>query len=74
MERDYAVALRISRDYRVGRIYDVLYLCRRWDGNSDAALSVEKTNQNNLYKDFYARANWQQGRILMVRYDKSSCS
>ncbi len=49
---DYAVALRISRDYRVGRIYDVLYLCRRWDGNSDAALSVEKTNQNNLYKDF----------------------
>lgn len=49
---DYAVALRISRDYRIGRIYDSLYLCRRWDGNSDAALSVEKTNANNYYKDF----------------------
>ena len=48
---DYAVALRISRDYRIGRIWDVLYNCRRWDGNSDAALSVEKTNANNLYKD-----------------------
>ena len=48
---DYAVALRISRDYRIGRIWDVLYNCRRWDGNSDAALSIEKTNANNLYKD-----------------------
>lgn len=49
---DYAVALRISREYRIGRIYDSLYLCRRWEGNSDAALSVEKTNANNYYKDF----------------------
>lgn len=48
---DYAVALRISRDYRIGRIWDVIYNCRRWDGNSDAALSVEKTNANNVYKD-----------------------
>lgn len=48
---DYALGLAISRDYRIGRIYDVLYLCRRWDGNSDAALSVEKVNANNLYKD-----------------------
>lgn len=48
---DYAVALRISRDYRIGRIWDVMYNCRRWDDNSDAALSVEKTNQNNTYKD-----------------------
>ena len=48
---DYAVALRISREYRIGRIWDVLYNCRRWDDNSDASLSVEKTNQNNLYKD-----------------------
>lgn len=48
---DYAVALRISREYRIGRIYDVMYCCRRWDDNSDAALSVEKTNENNLYKD-----------------------
>lgn len=49
---DYAVGLRLSRDYKIGRIYDVLYLCRRWEGNSDAALSVEKTNLNNSYKDF----------------------
>lgn len=48
---DYAMGLRISRDWRIGRIYDSLYLCRRWDGNSDAALSIEKVNANNLYKD-----------------------
>ena len=48
---DYALGLRISREYRIGRIYDVLYCCRRWEGNSDAALDVEKVNANNLYKD-----------------------
>lgn len=48
---DYAVALRISREYRIGRIWDVMYNCRRWSGNSDAALPVEKLNANNLYKD-----------------------
>lgn len=48
---DYAVGLRISREYVIGRIYDVLYLCRRWEGNSDAALSQEKTNAYNTYKD-----------------------
>lgn len=48
---DYAIGLRISREYRIGRIYDVLYCCRRWEGNSDAALAIEKVNANNLYKD-----------------------
>ena len=48
---DYAVGLQISRNYRIGRIYDVLYLCRRWGGNSDAALSHEKVNAHNTYKD-----------------------
>jgi len=48
---DYAVGLRICRQYRIGRIYDVLYCCRRWEGNSDAALDVVKVNANNLYKD-----------------------
>ncbi|MBR5593401.1 MAG: DUF4922 domain-containing protein [Bacteroidaceae bacterium] len=48
---DYAVGLQISRTYKIGRIYDVLYLCRRWGGNSDAALSHEKVNAHNLYKD-----------------------
>lgn len=48
---DYALGLAFSRRYRIGRIYDELYLCRRWGGNSDAAISVEKVNANNLYKD-----------------------
>ena len=48
---DYALGLRISREYRIGRIYDVLYCCRRWEGNSDAALEIDKINANNLYKD-----------------------
>ena len=45
------MALRISREYPLGRIYEPLYLCRRWEGNSDAALSIEKVNANNNYKD-----------------------
>lgn len=48
---DYAIGLRMSREYKIGRIYESVYFCRRWDGNSDAALSVEKQNANNLYKD-----------------------
>ncbi len=48
---DYAVGLAISRDYRIGRIYENIYLCRRWDDNSDAALDIEKINKHNLYKD-----------------------
>ena len=48
---DYALGLAFSRRYRIVRIYDELYLCRRWGGNSDAALSVERVNANNLYKD-----------------------
>lgn len=48
---DYAMALRISREYAIGRIFDSLYLCRRWEGNSDAALSIFKINENNAYKD-----------------------
>jgi len=48
---DYALGLAFSRTYRIGRIYDELYLCRRWEGNSDAALSIERINQNNYYKD-----------------------
>ena len=48
---DYALGLRFSRHYQIGRVYDVVYLCRRWEGNSDAALDIAKTNANNLYKD-----------------------
>lgn len=49
---DYAMCLRISREYAVGRIFDSLYLCRRWSDNTDASLSIEQINEHNLYKDF----------------------
>jgi Glycosyl transferase family 2 len=48
---DYAIALRLSRQYQIGRIYEPLYLCRRWEGNSDSALPIEKVNQHDEYKD-----------------------
>lgn len=63
---DYALGLRISREYRIGRIYDVLYCCRRWEGNSDAALEIDKVNANNLYKDRIR--TWElEARIKMNR-------
>ena len=48
---DYAVGLAVSRHYQIGRVYEVVYLCRRWNGNSDAALNAFQVNANNLYKD-----------------------
>lgn len=48
---DYAVVLAMSRDYQIGRVYESIYICRRWEGNSDAALSIEKQNAHNTYKD-----------------------
>lgn len=48
---DYAVALRLSREYQIGRIFEPVYLCRRWEGNTDAALSIDKANRNDYYKD-----------------------
>ena len=48
---DYAVGLRVSREYQIGRIYEVVYNCRRWDDNSDANCDIEAMNRNNLYKD-----------------------
>lgn len=63
---DYALGLRISREYRIGRIYDVLYCCRRWDGNSDAALDIDRVNANNQYKDRIR--TWElEARIRMNR-------
>jgi len=61
---DYAVGLRVSREYQIGRIYDVIYCCRRWDDNSDASLDIIKSNNNNLYKDRIR--TWElQARIAM---------
>jgi hypothetical protein len=65
---DYAAALRICREYRIGRIYENLYLCRRWSGNSDAALSIEGANRNDAFKDkirtdeILARQKLDQGK------------
>ena len=61
---DYAVGLRISREYQIGRIYDVVYYCRRWDDNSDASLDIVKMNGHNTYKD--RLRTWElQARIKM---------
>lgn len=63
---DYALGLNFSRQYQIGRVYDVVYLCRRWDDNSDAALDVVKMNGHNLYKDRIR--TWElQARIAMNR-------
>ena len=63
---DYALGLRFSREYQIGRIYDVIYHCRRWDGNSDAALDVVKMNGHNTYKDRIR--TWElQARINMLK-------
>ena len=48
---DYAAALQICREHRIGRIFESLYLCRRWPGNTDASLSIEETNKNDTFKD-----------------------
>lgn len=63
---DYAVGLRISREYRIGRVYEVVYLCRRWEDNTDAALDIGKSNAHNLYKD--RLRTWElQARIALNR-------
>jgi len=65
---DYRIALRLSREFQIGRIYEPVYLCRRWEGNTDAALSIEQTNRNNAYKDMirsieiYARQKMNRKR------------
>ena len=65
---DYAVGLQISRRYRIGRIYDVLYLCRRWGGNSDAALSHDKLNAHNYYKDSLRSAEFAARKELVSNW------
>lgn len=71
---DYALGLRFSREYRIGRIYDELYLCRRWDGNSDAALPVEKVNENNLYKDMLRTVEIKARQAQSRYWGQSVCA
>ncbi len=61
---DYAVALKIAREYKIGRIYESIYLCRRWKDNTDAGLSVEKQNHNDFYKDELRSLEIKARRIL----------
>lgn len=66
---DYALGLNLSRRYQIGRVYEVVYLCRRWDDNSDASLDIVKMNGHNLYKDRIR--TWElQARIAMNRCPK----
>ena len=72
---DYAIGLAISRQYRIGRIYDPVYLCRRWEGNTDADLDIGRINANNQYKDqvrtFELRA---RQRLLANRRKKATAA
>ena len=67
---DYALGLRLSRHYQIGRVYDVVYCCRRWEGNSDSALDIVKQNAHNLYKDrirtweLQARKQWVKAGLI----------
>ncbi len=65
---DYAVGLAISRQYKIGRIYDSLYLCRRWEGNSDAALPLDKINRNNTYKDWLRTIEIQKREDIIRQF------
>lgn len=65
---DYALGLAFSRRWRIGRIFDELYLCRRWEGNSDAALSIDRQNRNNLYKDSLRTIELQARQALNRRW------
>lgn len=68
---DYALGLFFTRLYRIGRIYDELYLCRRWDGNSDAALSTDKINRNNRYKDQLRTIEIKARQEMLARWNHS---
>ena len=66
---DYALGLNFSRQYQIGRVYDVVYNCRRWDDNSDASLDIVKMNGHNLYKDRIR--TWElQARVAMNKKNK----
>lgn len=64
---DYALGLAISRNYQIGRIYDPIYLCRRWDDNSDASLDIEKMNGHNTYKDRIRTIELKARKLLNQR-------
>ena len=64
---DYAIALRMSREYEIGRIYESVYLCRRWEGNTDSALAPETKNRYDAYKDWLRTSEIAARRRLALR-------
>ncbi len=62
---DYYLGITISREYKISRIYEPIYICRRWEGNTDASLSIEKSNKNNFYKDLI------RSKEILIRIDKN---
>jgi hypothetical protein len=66
---DYSVALRISREYKVGRIFESVYICRRWEGNSDHNISHKEQNRNNSYKDFIRLQEILARQQMNMRFD-----
>lgn len=67
---DYAAALAISRKYKIERIYEPVYICRRWEGNTDASLSVEAENKNNFYKDWIRTLEIKARKKMMKERDQ----
>ena len=67
---DYALGLAFSRRYQIGRVYDVVYMCRRWEDNSDHALDIVKTNTNNLYKDRIR--TWELQARIALNHNKEN--
>lgn len=66
---DYGAGLRMSRRWHIGRIFEPLYFCRRWGGNSDSALSLERINANNAYKDSLRASEVEARKLMNVRKD-----
>ncbi|MCF8054930.1 MAG: glycosyltransferase [Deltaproteobacteria bacterium] len=64
---DYAVALRVSREYKIGRIWESVYLCRRWEGNTDSGISLEVKNKNDAYKDFLRGTEIRARQVINAR-------
>jgi hypothetical protein len=71
---DYAVSLRISREYKIERIYESLSLYRRWDDNTDANLSVEQTNRNDYYKDGLRTSEMRARREMNLTWRRKNAS
>ncbi len=67
---DYAVCLQLSREFKTGRIFEPIYICRRWEGNTDSSLSIEKENKNNFFKDSLRTEEIEERIKLLKNYEE----